>query len=773
MRRLLGSVVVLLLARGAAGAGPAELAVQTAPPAAHDATAPLDPERLPLESRTSVVDTVGRYVPGATLTADGGLRLLAGRPQDTAATIDGVRTDRLVLPPGMVERVAVIDAGYGADQADVAGGLVQVGTRSAASDLRVGVDLFHELRDRQSTVLAPVVSGPLWSGELSYVLAGRGELIGEQPAHDPTGAFPDPPRTRARALSGGLKVTWMPEPRQRFDALLLMDENRRDNGGGFDVAPEAQPAHDSRGLLASLRWMATFASGVSVRAHLAHLRDSSEELPVLCRTRTGDCDSVAPSLQLVPRTSLYANWIRHSQDQRSAWEAAGLLEAPVAGAGPVTQRLRASSRLRPGGLSARQLVPGNRFVEWNARSPERQSETFANDPRFEAGQGGVLRSQATTFETVHSVEDEVSLGRRLTVTPGLALVTSRVNGEGTTVQDGALLPGIGVRWDATGDGRTWLRASSYRRAGSDADGLARFVLGAPLTRDCRWSGTGNVFGRDCQFSGGRVGRTLGLACGPDGVAADGSPCGVTPGTPRFWEHSLGLARALPRGLTFTLDGVYRRADGVPAVRETNRFAAAGSDAGDYRSGRAQDVLDWSGAPGSFSRAMGVTAAVHRRAGAVRALVAYTLGRIETQAGDAPDDRRHALRALLTCDLRQRASLGVAYRLDSGAPVPQLAVSSPGRPPGDDYRARVGIVRNIDVDTSGTAGGHGPITHSLDLQARAAGRPLLGVDLDFYLDVINVLATRMNPLAAADGPDFGVLAAAPDRRWFRLGVGYHY
>jgi hypothetical protein len=768
MRRLLGPVVVLLLAPGVARAQAVEVAVQSSAPAAHDAAPALDPARLPLESRTSVIDAVGRYVPGATLSRDGGLRLQGGRAQDTAGSIDGVRTDRLVLPPGLIERVAVVDAGYGADQADVAGGLVQVGTRSAGGGLGVGVELFHELRDRQSTVLAPAVSGPLWSGELSYVLAGRGELIRAQPAHDPAGAFPDPPRTEARALSGGLALTWLPEPRQRFDALLVMDENRRDNGGGFDVAPEAQPAYDSRGLLATLRWAATFASGASVRAHVAHLRDSSEELPVLCRTHTGDCDSVAPSLQLVPRTSLYANWIRHSQDHHSAWEVAGLFEAPLGGAGGASHRLRASSRLRPGGVSAQQLVPGNRLVQWNARSPERQTEAFANDPRFEPGQGGALRSQATTFETVHSLEDELRLGARLTVTPGVALVSSRVDGEGTTLNDSGLLPGVGVLWDATGDGRTWLRASAYRRAGTDAEGLARFVLGAPLTRDCRWSGTGNVFGRDCRFSGGRAGRTVGLACGPDGLAADGSPCAVAVAAPRFWEQSVGVARALPRALTFTLDGVYRRADGVPAVHETNRFSS-GDPRDGYRSGRPQDVLDWSAGPGSFSRALGLTAALHRRAGSVRALVAYTLSRIESEAGDDPDDRRHAVRALVTYDLRQRASFGLAYRLDSGAPAPQITVFSPASPRRDDYRARVGITPAIAI----AASGRGPITHSLDLQARAAGRPLLGVDVDLYVDVINLLGTRMEPLAAADGADFGVLAGASQRRWIRLGVGYRY
>jgi hypothetical protein len=386
-----------------------------------------------------------------------------------------------------------------------------------------------------------------------------------------------------------------------------------------------------------------------------------------------------------------------------------------------------------------------------------------------------MRASATTLETVHSIEDELRLGDRVTVIPGLALVTTRVHAlDGLTVNDGALLPGVAVAWDATADGRTVLRASSYRRVGRDAEGLARFVLGTPVTRDCRWNGAGSVFTRDCQFSGGRVGRTVGLGCSPDGVSLDGTPCDSSLAEPRVWEHALGVSRELRAGLTADLEGVYRRADGVPAVRETNRiWDSALAPSGVFRSGRPQAILDWSAATGSFSRALALTAALHKRAGALRALVAYTLSRVESEAGDDPDDRRHAVRALMSYDIRGWASVGVAYRFDSGLPLDRAARPAAAAVT-SDYRAVVGVNPGMSMSDPAVTAGRGPNVQSLNIQLRASGQKFFGVNLDLYLDVINVVAwNTFTSAATLDGPDFGALAGATSPRWLRLGAQYRY
>src|SRR5438045_2320915 len=59
---------------------------------------------LPLDSRSSLTDHIGRDLPGATLNAGGDLLLRGGRAQDTALELDELRVRRLSLPLGMVQR---------------------------------------------------------------------------------------------------------------------------------------------------------------------------------------------------------------------------------------------------------------------------------------------------------------------------------------------------------------------------------------------------------------------------------------------------------------------------------------------------------------------------------------------------------------------------------------------------------------------------------------------------------------------------------------------
>jgi hypothetical protein len=69
---------------------------------------------LPVESRLSLTDYVGRNLPGATLEAEGRLLLRGARAQDTAFELDGLRVKGLSLPLGMVERFDLATSGFGA-----------------------------------------------------------------------------------------------------------------------------------------------------------------------------------------------------------------------------------------------------------------------------------------------------------------------------------------------------------------------------------------------------------------------------------------------------------------------------------------------------------------------------------------------------------------------------------------------------------------------------------------------------------------------------------
>src|SRR5688572_27740191 len=130
---------------------------------------------LPLESRSSIDDYVGRNLPGAALDGEGRLSLRGGRPEDTSYELDGLRMRRLSLPISMIERLDVATAGYGAAWSDVLGGVVGATTKSGGNRFHAEVDVGAEFRDPTRLVIAPAVSGPIWRDRLFFLLAYQRE----------------------------------------------------------------------------------------------------------------------------------------------------------------------------------------------------------------------------------------------------------------------------------------------------------------------------------------------------------------------------------------------------------------------------------------------------------------------------------------------------------------------------------------------------------------------------------------------------------------------
>ncbi|HXU83731.1 MAG TPA: hypothetical protein VN914_20195, partial [Polyangia bacterium] len=174
---------------------------------------------LPLDSRTSLTDHIGRDLPGAALSTDGRLLLRGGRPDDTALELDGLRVRRMSLPLSMLERFDVASAGYGARWADVLGGVVSASTKSGDNRVHTDVGAFNELRDTTTRAVSGTASLPILTDRL-FVLAGvRAEGSAGPPQPDPLGLLPTAPGLASFTLGGGLKLTWRPHPRHRFESL--------------------------------------------------------------------------------------------------------------------------------------------------------------------------------------------------------------------------------------------------------------------------------------------------------------------------------------------------------------------------------------------------------------------------------------------------------------------------------------------------------------------------------------------------------------------------
>jgi hypothetical protein len=205
---------------------------------------------------------------------------------------------------------------------------------------------------------------------------------------------------------------------------------------------------------------------------------------------------------------------------------------------------------------------------------------------------------------------------------------------------------------------------------------------------------------------------------------------------------------------------------VSFAHETNRIwnTSGAAPGGGYHTGRAETVTDWSIAPDAFWRYLAATAAIQKRAGGLKLLVAYTWSHLQTELGDDDDDRRHAVRALATYDLFRVASVGASYALDSGTPIPRIVSPDPT----GAYRARVGLNPGSNVNDPGDdRDPRRPGTDRLNLQLRVRATRF-GADFSLYADVINVLDS--GAVSAPGSTDFPAVRLQ-EGRWFRFGLEY--
>jgi hypothetical protein len=740
---------------------------------------------LPLDSRGSLTDYVGRYVPGALLDASGGLSLRGGRPGDTALEVDGLRLKRMSLPPGMVAELGVSTAGYGAAWSDVLGGIVGVTTKSGSNRVRADAELYAEFREPATAALAGTVSGPIVRDRLFFLISLRGQASQSPGVHDSEGILPDVPDPTSKTQTSGLKLTWLPGAGHRVESLTLVDSTRLDNGAGPGTELVAQPTFEQLDIATSLRWTGRLGEAVTAHSQVGFQSHRAEEMPLQCRANPATCDTIAPTIQKFPRRILSGNWTNHEIQREIDWQVVNGVEARLFERPTVRQRLLASSRLGARQLEWESRTPGDRLFELNG-GPEAQSVTFANDPRVEAPRFGWFKSSGSSLLTVHSLESETLLYRRVWLVPGLGLTASQARVGSFTVSEARLTPHLGLAWDVWGNGRTWLHASSHQRADGDLEGLVRFAHPTPLVQKCKWNADTSSFSKECVLAGGFSG-TVGLPCGAENVAADGTPCNGSVRLPRAWEHSAGAQHELGLGVRAGVDLVYRRFTALPDVIETNRlWNASGTTGSGYRNGRSQLVFDYSSNESAIDRYLGVTASLTKQAGAFKFLLAYTLSQHKgttfvadtglpypytSEGGFAADDRTHAIRALASYDLFGFASLGMTFTHDSGAPLLRsFRNTSTGRY--EDYRAGVGVDpgTNINDPTGYRPPTRGPARSRLNLQARLRTKRLIGLDFDVYADVIDFFDEHERP--PEDTATF-IAARQSDGRWVRLGLEYRY
>jgi hypothetical protein len=729
---------------------------------------------LPLESRSSISDYVGRHLPGASLD-EGRLRLRGGRPEDTAYELDGLRLRRLSVPLALLERLDVASAGYGAAWSDVLGGVVAGTTRSGSNRFHADVDLSAEFREPVTAEVSPSISGPIWRDHLYYVLAISGRGTREPMVRDPEGIVADSRGRDNKAQDSALKLTFLPHPAHRLESLTLVSAAQSDYGGALGTELDAQPSFEALEVMTSLRWIGRW-NAITAHSQVAFRRGREEELPLLCRSEPEACEMIPAMVQKFPRMIRSDNWSSHQIARDTEWQFVNGLEAHLFERPWIRQRLRASSRVSVRELAWRSHTPGDQIFELN-QGPEALTTTFANDPRVAPPQFGWSAWSGSSLATNHALEGETRLFDRLWIMPGMGLAAGRAHTDFLTAGGLALTPHLGLAWDVRGDGRTWLRASSQQRASADLEGLVRFSRRTPVSQRCTWNPDTSKFDRGCVFSGGFSG-SVGLPCGPDNVTAAGTPCGQALQLPRAWEHSLGAEHEVGRGVRPFVELVYRRSTNLPTVAETNRiWTATGEVVSGFRNGRAEHVMDYS-TTATADRYLDVTLGVRKDAGALRLLGAYTFNRhrylgeflgADPTFESVEDERPHSFRALVSYDFWGYGSVGTTATVESGAPISRIFGTGPSSFR-DPREAGINPGTNLNDPTDDRPSRRPAVTR-LNLQLRVHTKRLVGLDFHLYADVINLLDDHES--AIEDPTSFIPLRAASQGRWTRIGLEYRY
>ena len=357
---------------------------------------------LPLESRTELLENVGRDTPGV-LWLEDGVGISGGTAEETHLTLDGVRVSRLTIPLAMLSTTQIHRAGYGAPLADVTGGAVAGVTRPDSDRWSASLDSFQDRREPRAETVGVTAAGPLLKRRLHLLVGvqlGREQF---EPTGDPEGILPSTPAIEGPDARAGLKLSFIPRPGQRLELLAIGTMASQENAAEIGREKDAQPRwEDAYGLLA-LRWGGRFGRSWLARAHLALEGSGTRLFPKQCLTRP-DCYELPIILNSLPRRVQSGNYeLRSEHDQRSAETQLSVQRALPDRFGS-QWAVRAGSRLQLGWRERLWQMPGNQVDEYSASVPTSRTSYYANDPRLEPPRTGPVRTSWDTLRAVQFVE---------------------------------------------------------------------------------------------------------------------------------------------------------------------------------------------------------------------------------------------------------------------------------------------------------------------------------------------------------------------------------
>ncbi len=767
-------------------------------------------DNLPVEVRTAVENFVGNNAAGGTAVGTRSARIRGGGTQQNAFMVEGFYVNGQKLLMNSLAAMEVQTAGYGAEYANVPGGVVNMVSKSGSNKYELEMSGFMEdtnlrfFRDagdgtthHRAYMANPSISGPIVKDRLWFYINAEARSEVWNPAPDISGVnLLGSPVTRSYlALRPSLKLTWQVTPRNKLSTYNNLSRAfYKNDAPTTQYEADAQRRRNELSYFTGLIWEALLTDNVFFKSQVGFQKFWVEIAPERCWGEPDTCEHTPQLRQTYPRTLFLGNYHERFQDVNQSVEIINTLEWYVSSKVFGEHAVKAKSRIFNATYERLSSVTGDGWEQWNGGSPDRMRTYYANDPRLELPRGGWFIRGSTGTTLLHSIGDSMRLTRHLTLNLSAALIQAKAHAVGNQgeLNFTAVTPSLAVAWDATHDGRTALRASFGEYVDADVTRLSRHVNGSQVYRECRWNPGTEAYDSGCVYGGGTSGQTLGLPCGPSGIDQNGRPCAEKLKIPRTWEYTAGAEREIAKGIGLGADLVYRLYTHPYETYETNRVWNGSGTAldplGSNKNGRAEAITDL-GTPGAARRRyLGLTASLKRREGPLRTSASYTWAMLEgnvnnnegNEFGDnpgrdlylygyLPDDARHTVRLALTYQVARWLSTGFVYRYYSGRPY-QRRFRNDVLGNFSDYRARVGTnpggdINNPDDDRPLRL----PDLQEVNLQVRTNLKPLTGINAELYADILNVLALRTTTtVVQEDVPTWGQPLTRTDPFRVRLG-----
>jgi hypothetical protein len=744
-------------------------------------------------------------------------RMRGGSANQTIVTQDGfdMGPPGKTISPSLKSSAAfeIQTAGYGADNPTASGGVLNLVTRSGSNrfefELNATADnnslqFFRDQRDTRSNtfyyVINPMIAGPIIKDKLWYFFNTETHLTQDGRQRDIEGIFPDPLPTQRIIQKGSIKLTWQASSRNKLSAITNYEfPNEINRVANLGTDPLAQEDRRTQRIFLGVIWESVLRDDLLLRSQVGGTYIPEHIYPSRCRNEPELCDQIPSVIQTFPRQQRLQNNNNHTRTDVYALQFVNQLEWLVDRKVLGEHMLSLKDRFYTEQEVRKTSRPGDRLFELNDTVPLALTTYYSNDPRYEEPRYGWFIGSDTLTKNVLTLSDTWRPTRHLTLTPSLSHVYANANNSAGSdvINQGSWAPGLAVVWDATHDGRTAIRGSASSYVDLDIGAVARHTIGTQAQQRCLYNAATDTYDRDCVISGGNSRNTIGLPCGPLGFDQTGQSCKTALKVPRTLELTLGGEREVAAGLALSLDLVHRQYDNQYEINETNRVWDTGgtrlSQVGGYRNGRPETILDLGTPEGAYRRYDGVTLGLTKREGRFKARVSYTWSKlVGTVSGNSnnlwgdiqgrdifldgplPDDHRHAIKGSLGYQATPWLSFGSRTTYTSGFPYDRL-FRNPETAAYDVYRATRGVNPGTNInDPYDDRDLRLPDQLEVNVQTRINLLPFIGRQLDFYVDVLNMLALRTaTSVATNDGQDFGVQRGWMDPFRIRLGLNFRY